>query len=327
AKITCSSCVPDNDTCAGAQAITAGSFAFGNTGAGGNTTVNCGTGTLYNDVWFTYGSSAYGQCTISTCNNANFDTMIAVFTGSCASGFSLVACNDDGAGCANYTSSVSFNTLCGVQYTVVVGGWSPTARGTGILSVSQGGTCLPPNDACAGATPLQAGPNLVSNFGAGGAMLFPCGAGTLHNDVWYTYTATTSGDTTVSTCNTANFDTMIGVYTGSCATGLSLVACNDDTAFCGLTSRVTFSAQCGTVYRIALGGYSTTAAGSGTLTVTPGSTSCCPGDLNGDGTRNAQDLAALLGAWGSSNPAADLNSDGIVNAQDLAALLGGWGPC
>lgn len=54
----------------------------------------------------------------------------------------------------------------------------------------------------------------------------------------------------------------------------------------------------------------------------------CVGDLNGDGTVNASDLALLLGAWGS-NPGhvADLNGDGVVNASDLALLLGNWGLC
>jgi hypothetical protein len=50
-----------------------------------------------------------------------------------------------------------------------------------------------------------------------------------------------------------------------------------------------------------------------------------PEDINRDGVVNAQDLAALLSAWGTSNAAADFNADGIVNAQDLARLLSAWG--
>ena len=49
------------------------------------------------------------------------------------------------------------------------------------------------------------------------------------------------------------------------------------------------------------------------------------GDLNGDGVVGAQDIALLLGAWGSANANADLNHDGIVGAPDLAALLANWG--
>jgi len=53
----------------------------------------------------------------------------------------------------------------------------------------------------------------------------------------------------------------------------------------------------------------------------------CPGDTNGDGTIDGADLAAVLGAWSTTNQAADLNGDGVVNGADLAMLLGNWGPC
>lgn len=51
----------------------------------------------------------------------------------------------------------------------------------------------------------------------------------------------------------------------------------------------------------------------------------CPGDLNGDGQRDASDLAAMLGAWGTAG--GDVNADGTTDAADLAVLLGGWGAC
>jgi len=50
---------------------------------------------------------------------------------------------------------------------------------------------------------------------------------------------------------------------------------------------------------------------------------CAAADLNCDGSVNAQDLAALLSAWGQAGPA-DLTGDGMVNGADLAALLSGW---
>jgi hypothetical protein len=51
----------------------------------------------------------------------------------------------------------------------------------------------------------------------------------------------------------------------------------------------------------------------------------CPADLNGDGSVTANDLAVVLGAWGTTG--ADLNGDGDTNAADLAVLLGAWGDC
>ena len=58
-------------------------------------------------------------------------------------------------------------------------------------------------------------------------------------------------------------------------------------------------------------------------------TAPCGGDIDGNGTVEAADLAALLGAWGNGGKGepADLNADGIVDAQDLAVVLGNWGPC
>lgn len=53
----------------------------------------------------------------------------------------------------------------------------------------------------------------------------------------------------------------------------------------------------------------------------------CLGDLNGDGTVDASDLATVLGAWGTADAAADLDHDGTVAAADLAIVLGAWGPC
>ncbi|MEY2714291.1 MAG: Dockerin type domain, partial [Planctomycetota bacterium] len=53
----------------------------------------------------------------------------------------------------------------------------------------------------------------------------------------------------------------------------------------------------------------------------------CTGDLNSDGTRDAGDLALLLGGWGAGEGAGDVNGDGSSDATDLGILLGSWGPC
>jgi len=60
-----------------------------------------------------------------------------------------------------------------------------------------------------------------------------------------------------------------------------------------------------------------------------GNTVCgCLGDLNGNDGIAADDLAALLGAWGPCESCAeDLNADDKVDAADLAVLLGAWGGC
>ena len=49
------------------------------------------------------------------------------------------------------------------------------------------------------------------------------------------------------------------------------------------------------------------------------------GDLDGNGSVGASDLAILLAAWGACDGCgADLNGDGVVGAPDLAILLAAW---
>ncbi|MSR29644.1 MAG: hypothetical protein EXS03_08745 [Phycisphaerales bacterium] len=49
------------------------------------------------------------------------------------------------------------------------------------------------------------------------------------------------------------------------------------------------------------------------------------GDLTGNGTVDAADLALILAAWDTDVADADLSDDGVVLGQDMAILLAGWG--
>lgn len=49
-----------------------------------------------------------------------------------------------------------------------------------------------------------------------------------------------------------------------------------------------------------------------------------PGDTNGDGCVNGEDLSIVLGFWGSVGPDGDVNNDGIVDGEDLSIVLGFW---
>jgi hypothetical protein len=53
----------------------------------------------------------------------------------------------------------------------------------------------------------------------------------------------------------------------------------------------------------------------------------CPGDFDGDGMVGANDLLAILAAWGSSDADMDLNGDGVVGVTDLLNFLEYWGDC
>ncbi len=52
----------------------------------------------------------------------------------------------------------------------------------------------------------------------------------------------------------------------------------------------------------------------------------CPADLQPSGQVDGQDLAILLGGWGSSG-SADIDASGVVDGSDLTILLSAWGAC
>ncbi len=57
---------------------------------------------------------------------------------------------------------------------------------------------------------------------------------------------------------------------------------------------------------------------------------CCRGDITGNGQVDGLDLAAVLGAWGTSGSSefnCDVDRDGIVGGADLSYVLGSWGQC
>jgi len=73
------------------------------------------------------------------------------------------------------------------------------------------------------------------------------------HSVWYRVTAASSGVLSVSTCG-SDFDTLLGIYTGTSVNALTQVASNDDS--CGAQSEVTFPVTAGTDYYAAIDGFS-----------------------------------------------------------------------
>ncbi len=141
----------------------------------------------------------------------------------------------------------------------------------------------PINDECNGAVPISLGDNLfdtstattsLPNDGFGGPGNAVCADGgidTIENDGWFEYVAECDATLTVSTCNQADFDTRLEVYSGC---GLcppsNLIHCSDDEVGCGGgTSEVTFTMSEGTCYTIRLGGEDELGLGSGTLSLIP----------------------------------------------------------
>ncbi|MBX3403985.1 MAG: hypothetical protein KF699_11305 [Phycisphaeraceae bacterium] len=169
-----------------------------------------------------------------------------------------------------------------------------------------GGPVAPANDACANAASLG---NAYGSFPFDNANATTDGPSeTLcsnnqqcYNDIWYTWTACSSGSVTVSTCG-ANFDTKVAIYSAACPSAANTaIACNDDSSACGsgsLQSSVSFSATSGTTYRIRVGSYYNNQTqgqgfGSGNLVIT--GPSCGPAAPANDACANA----TVISGYGS----------------------------
>jgi len=123
-----------NDGCGGAVDIALGSTAFSTSDAtSGGGSVPC-AGAINNDIWFTFHSTFTGKLRVSTCNSADFNTVIAVYSGCDCSHLTAIGCSDNASGCGN-GSKVVVNVQANHCYTVRVGGASGQS-GDGILKLS-----------------------------------------------------------------------------------------------------------------------------------------------------------------------------------------------
>lgn len=216
-----------NDDCANAIAIMCDDVvAFDTTSATLDDAVTCGTLSCSNNVWYTYTStSTVETITLSTCNDADFDTKLFVYSGDCGS-LVCVATNDDFTGCADFSSQLEFVTDGSgtTVYRIAVGGYSAelfgipcwtTNEGTGNLTISCVTAATPPaNDICANAEPLVLG---VSETGdttdATSAIPNPsCDQFGVISDVWYQFDGPLTGEVTIRTTIGTTNNAWIAVY-------------------------------------------------------------------------------------------------------------------
>ncbi|MCH2133025.1 MAG: FG-GAP-like repeat-containing protein [Phycisphaerales bacterium] len=53
----------------------------------------------------------------------------------------------------------------------------------------------------------------------------------------------------------------------------------------------------------------------------------CPGDVDGSGTIDVDDLLTILAAFGSTDAESDLDGNGVVDVNDVLIVIAGWGAC
>ncbi len=149
----------------------------------------------------------------------------------------------------------------------------------------------PANDACASAIPVFDGLTVFSTVDATTDGAVVPGAqfdGQTYEDIWYLYTPTCNGTLTVSTCNTAAYDTDLVQYeadtdddgdfdvldAANITSGVEVaLAANDDTGICapnGTTSVVATAVVADRQYILRVGGFGPGDEGTGTLLVSCG---------------------------------------------------------
>ena len=140
---------PENDECVDAidlgtgDSVTAFSTLGANT-SGPDLPAECesfGEVIIRGDIWYTWTASTSEIVVLSTCNDADFDTRLALYSGDCEN-LVFEACNDDGLGCAGFTSELIAEVVAGTTYIIQIGGFNPPAQGTGNLTICEGDACL-----------------------------------------------------------------------------------------------------------------------------------------------------------------------------------------
>jgi hypothetical protein len=201
-------------------------------------------------VWWTWIAPTNCVVELDT-SGSSLNTLLGVYVGGAISTLSVVASSDD-RGDGSITSRVIFPATAGTAYQIAVDGKFGSG-GNVMLNLRAGQP--PPNDAFANRAEIPPHVTSVngSNTHASKEPSEPNHADSAGGkSAWWTWTAPTNGTMECDTIGSA-FNTVLGVYTGSSVSNLSLVASDDDAGGNG-TSRLTFSAVAGTTYQIAVDG-------------------------------------------------------------------------
>ncbi len=157
---------PQNDSCAEAfpiilsQPLTFNSQSTSADGPVHNNNEVCfgfGSTTINNDIWYVFESTKNQTIEVSLCNTVSFDSRLAVYNyGNCPPLVSeLLACNDDGEDCANFSSRLVLAVLENEKYLIRVGSFGLSGEGEGEIVINELKDFLrPENDLCENAIPL-----------------------------------------------------------------------------------------------------------------------------------------------------------------------------
>ncbi len=278
---------PPEDSCATPILISGpGTYPFNNTlattGTQGQSEAICtffANPAIRADVWYRWTSTFSGTARLETCNvGSGIDTKIAVYAATGCPTTPALACSDDA--CPTFESTLVFSVANGQQYMIQVGlypgGNPPATPGAGQFSIAP--FVGLPNDECTGALPLfGAGPHgfdttnaTTGVTGQSNARCFIFNTSAISFDLWYTWTASSTGWVALNTCQGGLHDLRAAVYQGGGCPSAEPLSCDDDA--CGTISgnaRAAFFATSGQQYLFQIGSYQTAAGAPGYFTVDP----------------------------------------------------------
>lgn len=203
-------------------------------------------------------------------------------------------------GKAAYQSGLAYNTT--YYWSVIPKNTAGSAQGCPVYSfTTQAAPTVPANDECAGAIEISAGSTIsASTRSATQSMAAEaCNgapAGDANDDVWFKFTASQSGSTTITLTPDLIFDGVINAYSGNCGSLVSL-ACADQ-GFDGEPETLTLSnLTIGQTYYFRVYGYGN-AGKDGSFTLTLSGTTL-PVNINNfkgqqNGARNVLSWTTLI---------------------------------
>lgn len=249
---------PDNDDFINAEVLI-GAFGaasgFNNRASGEGGEPNHGdVSSPLASVWWSWKAPADGLLFLNTFGS-NFNTILAVYTGSAVNALTLVDSNDDSG--SGTQSAVAVNVTEGVTYRIAVDGFD-IGEGQISLEYNYVDSDTVPNDHFADRTLLPSASTSAFgvNVGATGETGEPNHGGNSAplGSVWWSWTAPADGQLSVTT-DGSTFNTLLAVYQGTALNNLDLIASNDDASFSDKTSQVFMNVVKGQTYEIAVDGF------------------------------------------------------------------------
>lgn len=209
-------------------------------------------------VWWKWTATSNGLVTIDT-TGSDFQTKLGVYTGSSLMATVTAVATADPVPPAT-TAVATFTAMKGTEYHIGVAGTMtapPPDMGNVVLHVS----LTPANDMFSMAETIAASPPTATVSAYNGNCTTETGepvmvaGSSVGKTIWYKWTPTVTGPVTMDTIG-SEFDTVLGVYTGSSVGTLTAVSTNDDGFFLNGPSLVSFNTMAGVTYMIQIAGHS-----------------------------------------------------------------------